>query len=215
MTFSRLPRRLPPFNGFGALMRPYAGRADAHFYLGLVADAQGENQEAVSQYQAALKNNPNDSKRLRQARPHTGQSREARCGGRVSCESRSQLDPIEYRRPFQPGCCPDAAGELQPGLKELAEVLRLHPHDAATHFAWGSRTCTPRESMRPLPASARGCATSRMTPRPTMVWAPRYPSSTSGKTPWRNCAKRCGSSPNYPEAQQLLPSTRALNEDRT
>jgi aerobic-type carbon monoxide dehydrogenase small subunit (CoxS/CutS family) len=37
------------------------GYAVAHFYLGLVADARGETEEAVAQYQAALKNNPNSS----------------------------------------------------------------------------------------------------------------------------------------------------------
>ena len=42
-------------------MRPYAGRADAHFYLGLVADARGATDEAVSQYRLALQNDANNS----------------------------------------------------------------------------------------------------------------------------------------------------------
>ena len=59
--FFETPKTPAAVQRLAGLMRPYAGRADAHFYLGMVADAQGESQEAVSQYQAALKNNPNDS----------------------------------------------------------------------------------------------------------------------------------------------------------
>jgi tetratricopeptide (TPR) repeat protein len=42
------------------LLRPHAGSADAHFSLGLLADAKGETAEAFSQYQAALTNKPDD-----------------------------------------------------------------------------------------------------------------------------------------------------------
>src|SRR5262249_31183928 len=45
-----------------ALLRPYAGRGEAHFYLGLVAEAQEQPQEAIAQYQAALQHDPKDAR---------------------------------------------------------------------------------------------------------------------------------------------------------
>jgi tetratricopeptide (TPR) repeat protein len=45
-----------------ALVRPYAIRGEAHFYLGLIAEAQEQVPGAVAEYQAALRNDPKDAR---------------------------------------------------------------------------------------------------------------------------------------------------------
>ena len=73
--FFETPKPPAAVERLSALLKPFAGRDDAHFYLGMVADARGQDAEALSQYEAALKNNPNNAARLRQARPGLGQGR--------------------------------------------------------------------------------------------------------------------------------------------
>lgn len=116
-----------------ALLRPYANRADAHFYLGLVADAQGDTEEAVSQFQAALKNDPNDSGiylKLGVVLDKAAKFDEAIAYFRRSV----QLAPMNTGARFNLGLALSQRGNYGQGLKELGEVLRLKPHDAATLF---------------------------------------------------------------------------------
>jgi tetratricopeptide (TPR) repeat protein len=134
--FFETPKTPAAVQRIGVLMRPYAERVDAHFYLGLVADAQGENQEAVSQYQAALKNNPNDSKvynKLGLMLDKTG-----KLDGAIAYLQKSvELEPSNTVARFNLGVALMQQGNYSRGLQELGEVLRLHPHDAATHFVMG------------------------------------------------------------------------------
>lgn len=134
--FFETPKTPAALERLGALMRPYAGRADAHFYLGLVADSQGDNQEAVSQYQAALKNNPNDSQvysKLGLLLDKAGQLD----GAIADLQKSVELAPSNTVARFNLGVALMQQGNYARGLQELAEVLRLHPHDAATHFVMG------------------------------------------------------------------------------
>src|ERR1022692_1438146 len=48
-------------------------------------------------------------------------------------------------------------------------------------FAWDSRSCIRKESMRRSRDSAKGSATGRMTRKPIMAWDPHCPCNASGK----------------------------------
>src|SRR5262249_4117419 len=58
--FFKTPKPPVAVERLGALLRSHASSADAHFSLGQLADAQGQTGEALSQYQAALKDKPDD-----------------------------------------------------------------------------------------------------------------------------------------------------------
>ncbi|HSW49404.1 MAG TPA: tetratricopeptide repeat protein, partial [Bryobacteraceae bacterium] len=58
--FVASPKSGPALDRLYALLRPHANSADGRRSLGMVADARGEMAEAVSLYEAALKDNPND-----------------------------------------------------------------------------------------------------------------------------------------------------------
>jgi tetratricopeptide (TPR) repeat protein len=134
--FFETPKAAPAIQRIRALMRPYADRADAHFYLGLAAEAQGDNHEAFDQYQAALKNNPNDSKvynKLGLMLDKAGQLD----GAIAYLEKSVELEPSNTVARFNLGVALMQQGNYNRGLQELGEVLRLHPRDAATDFVMG------------------------------------------------------------------------------
>jgi tetratricopeptide (TPR) repeat protein len=119
-----------------ALMRPYAGRSDAHFYLGLAADAQNETAEAVSQYQAALQNDPSNSAaydKLGVALDKAGRVDEAIAHFRKAVA----LSPMNAAARFNLGTALLQSGKDVPGLRELEEVIRLKPDYAPAYFCVG------------------------------------------------------------------------------
>ena len=119
-----------------SLIRPYANRSDAHFYLGLVANAQGDGQEAISQYQAALKNDPDSSgiyDKLGLVLDRSGKFD----GAIVYFQKAVHLAPTDTDARFNLGVALLQRGNDAQGLRELGEVLRLKPYDAATHFCMG------------------------------------------------------------------------------
>ena len=134
--FFATPKAPAALQRLSGMMRPYAGRSDAHFYLGLLADAQGDNREAASQYQAALKENPNDSNlyyKLGLMLDKAGKLDDALAYLQRSVE----LDPSNTVARFNLGVVLMQQSNYSRGLKELGEVLRIHPHDSATHFVIG------------------------------------------------------------------------------
>lgn len=131
--FFDTPKTAAAVERLRALLRPHANRADAHFYLGLVADAQGDTEEAVSQFQAALKNDPNNSGIYDKLGVILDKA--AKLDGAIAYFQRSvQLAPMNTVARFNLGVALLQRGNDGQGLKELGEVLRLKPHDAATHF---------------------------------------------------------------------------------
>jgi tetratricopeptide (TPR) repeat protein len=201
--FFAAPKTPAAVQRLSGLMRPYAGRADAHFYLGLAADARGENQEALSQYQAALQNNPNDSNlyyKLGLILDKAG-----KLDGAVAYLQKSvELDPSNTIARFNLGVVLMQQSNYGRGLRELGEVLRIHPHDAAAHFVIGfaylytkridEAIASFRQGLRYKPDDAEahyglGSALSIQRNREDAVAELRE-------------ALRL--QPNYPEAQQLL-----------
>jgi len=118
------------------LMRPYANRADAHFYLGLVADARGDAEEAASQYQAALKHDPGNSSVYDKLGLLL--DRAARIDGAIAYLNKAvQLNPMNITARFNLGVAQLQKGNNGEALQELDEVLRLKPDHAAAHFVMG------------------------------------------------------------------------------
>ncbi|HTS31800.1 MAG TPA: tetratricopeptide repeat protein [Bryobacteraceae bacterium] len=119
-----------------ALLRPQAGRADSHFYLGLAADAQGETPEAVAEYRAAIQNDPKNSgafNKLGLVLDKAGKFDES-----ISYLQKSvQLDPMNTVARFNLGVVLMQRGNYGQGLQQLGEVLKLKPHDPATNFCMG------------------------------------------------------------------------------
>jgi len=136
MTFSRLPSRPRPLPGFGRLLRSRSDIHGAHFFLGLAADALGETGEAVAQYRAALKDNPNDSAvytKLGLISESTGKSDEAI----ALFQKAVQLNPANTSARLNLAIKLVQRGNYGQGLKELDVLLRYNPHDAAAHFTMG------------------------------------------------------------------------------
>ena len=120
----------------GAMMRPYSGRADAHLYLGRLASARGDYGEAISQYQAALKNDFNSSGVYDDL--GVAMDRAARYAEAIAYFQKSvQLDPMNATAHFNLGLALLHQGNEIQGLKEAGEALRLKPDYAAAHFCLG------------------------------------------------------------------------------
>jgi len=131
--FFESPKPPAAVEQLGTMMRPYAGRADAHLYLGFVADARGELGEAISQFQAALKKDPNNAgvyNQLGVALSKAGHFDEAIADLQRSVE----LNPMNATARFNLGAVLLQGGKDAQGLKELSEVIRLKPDYAAAHF---------------------------------------------------------------------------------
>jgi tetratricopeptide (TPR) repeat protein len=134
--FFDTPKTAAAVERLGALVRPYANRADAHLYLGLLADARGDAGEAVSQFQAALKNDPNNSGIYDKLGVIL--DRGAKLDGAIAYFQKSvQLNPVNTTARLNLGVALLQRGNDGQGLKELGEVLRLKPDYAAAHFSMG------------------------------------------------------------------------------
>jgi tetratricopeptide (TPR) repeat protein len=131
--FFETPKSAAAVDRLSGLLRPFADRPDAHFFLGMVADARGQDQEAVSQYDAALKNNPGNAAVY--VKLGLVCDRDARFDQATAYFQQAiQLDPTNTTARFNLGVALLQQGKDSQGLKELGEVLRLKPHDPATHF---------------------------------------------------------------------------------
>ena len=134
--FFETPKPPAAVERLSALLMPFADRGDAHFFLGMVADARGQNVEAVSQYEAALKNNPSNAAVY--IKLGLVCDREAKFDQAIAYFQKAlQLDPTNTIARFILGVALLQRGKDSQGLKELGEVLQLKPHDAATHFCMG------------------------------------------------------------------------------
>ncbi len=134
--FFDTPKSAAAVERLRVLVRPYSGRSDAHFYLGLIADARGESGEAISQFRMALENDPNNYgvyDKLGVALAKAGKSEEA-----IACLRKSVgLNATNVTARFNLGATLLQQGSDAQGLKELGEVIRLKPDHAGAHFCMG------------------------------------------------------------------------------
>lgn len=134
--FFRTPKPPAAVERLRALLLPHADLADAHFYLGQVADAQGKPAEAIAQYQAALKVNPNDAAVYNKLGQLSGQA------GKVDAAIASfrksvQLNPVDTGARLNLAIALMDRGNYPQAVKELGELLQVNPNDAAAHFCMG------------------------------------------------------------------------------
>ena len=134
--FFEAPKPAAAVERLSALLRPFAGRDDAHAFLGMVADARGQDVEALSQYETALKNDPNNAALY--VKLGLVWNKEGKFDQAIAYLQKAiQLDPMNTTARFNLGVSLLQRGKDSQGLKQLGEVLRLKPNDAATHFCMG------------------------------------------------------------------------------
>ncbi|HWC98285.1 MAG TPA: tetratricopeptide repeat protein [Candidatus Sulfopaludibacter sp.] len=134
--FFETPKSAAAVERLSRLVAPFAGRGDAHFFLGMIADARGQDAEAVSQYEAARKDTPNNAGVY--IKLGLICDREQKFDQAVGYFQKAiQLDPANTVAHFNLGVALLQHGKDGQGMKELGEVLRLKPHDAPTHFVMG------------------------------------------------------------------------------
>lgn len=134
--FFEQPKSAAALERLHALLRPYSNRGEAHFYLGLLAEAQGQPQEAISQYQAALQHNPKDARVYNKLGLMWGGAGKFDTAI-ASFRKAIQLDPMNTVARFNLGVTLMELEKYDQGIRELREVLRLHPRDSATYFCMG------------------------------------------------------------------------------
>jgi tetratricopeptide (TPR) repeat protein len=201
--FFETPQTPAAVERLGALLRAHADRAEAHLYLGRVADQQGKTDEAVAECQAALKNNPNNAEAYNQLGlilVSTGKLERA-----VGYLQKSvQLDPMYNVYRFNLGVALVQQGNNGQALRELGQVLRLKPNDVPTHLYMGIALLASkrteeailhfREALRFKPDEVQahyglGCALSLQRKREDAI---------------KEVREALRLRPNYPEAQDLL-----------
>jgi tetratricopeptide (TPR) repeat protein len=186
-----------------ALLRPYAGHGETHFYLGLVAEAQGQPQEAIAQYQAALRNDPKDARvynKLGLIWSGAGKFDAAI----ASLRKATQLDPLNTVARFNLGLTLMQLEKYDQGLAELREVLKLHPRDAPTQFCMGFGLLY---SGRPDQAAERFREGLRYKPDDAEAHYGLASALSAGhkrEDAVAELREALRLRPNYPEAQQLL-----------
>jgi len=134
--FFKTPKPAPTVARLRDLLRSRSGIPGEHFLLGLAADALGETGEAVAQYQAALKENPNNStvyNKLGLIAEQAGQFEEA--VGHFQHAIR--LNPLNTDARLNLAIEWMQRGSYGPGFQQLDELLRINPHDSAAHFCKG------------------------------------------------------------------------------
>lgn len=201
--FFTVPKTPAAVQRLGAMMRPYAGRPDAHFYFGLVADAQGNSQEAAAQYQAALQEKPDDSNL------HYKLSVLFDKAGKLDAavaylQKAVELDPSNTVARFNLGVVLMQQSNYSRGLRELGEVLRIHPHDSAALFVTGFAYLYTKRIDESIASFRRG-----LQYKPDDAEAHYGLATALGLQHKRQDAvaelrQALRLQPNYPEAQQLL-----------
>jgi tetratricopeptide (TPR) repeat protein len=134
--FFKTPKPLEAVERLATILRPHANLPEAQFYLGLVADAQGKTEDAVSYYQTALKRNPNDSAVYNKLGLIS--DRAMKFDQAIAQFERSvELNPANTGARFNLGIALMQSGKYNQAVKEFGELLRRNPHDANTHFSMG------------------------------------------------------------------------------
>jgi tetratricopeptide (TPR) repeat protein len=134
--FFESPKPPAAVERLSALLVPFAGRADAHFFLGMVADARGQIVEAAAQYETALNHSPNNAALY--VKLGLVCDKEGKFDQSIAYfQKATRLEPMNTVARFNLGVALSQRGKYSLGLKELGEVLRLQPHDAATHLCMG------------------------------------------------------------------------------
>jgi tetratricopeptide (TPR) repeat protein len=201
--FFDTPKAPPAVERLSALIRPYADRAEAHYYLGLVAGARGDAGEAVAQYQAALKRDPANSGIYE--RLGTIFNRAGKFDAAIAYYQKAvQLAPANTVARFNLGVALLQQGRDSQGLKELGEVLRVKPHDAATHSCMGFAYVYAKKFDEAIPHFREGLRYKPDDPVAHYGLASALAARGSRQDAAAELREALRLRPNYPEAQDLL-----------
>jgi tetratricopeptide (TPR) repeat protein len=201
--FFNSPKAPAAVERLGALMRPYAGRADAHLYLGRLADARGDFGEALSQYQAALKNDPNNSGVYDDI--GLALDKAARYGEAVAYFQKSvHLNPMNATARYNLGRSLVQRGNDAQGLKELGEALRLKPDHAGAHFAMGFAFLNSRRLDEAVARFRGGLRYRPDDPEAHFGLGVALAMQHKGVEAIQELREALRLRPSYPEAQELL-----------
>ena len=134
--FFQAPKPPAAVERLSALLLPFAGRDDAHFFLGMVADARGQVGEAAAQYESALKNSPNNGPLY--VKLGLVYDKEGKFDQSIAYfQKATRLEPMNTVAHFNLGVALLQRGSYSQGLREMEDVLRFQPHDAPAHFCMG------------------------------------------------------------------------------
>lgn len=134
--FFKSPKTPAATQRLRGLLAPHAGRDDAHYYLGLVAEAGGDAAEAAAQFRAAIKHDPGSSAayhKLGVVLLASGKLNEAV----PYLQKAVQLNGGNYNARLNLGVALMERGDYGQALKELGELLQLTPNDAAARSCMG------------------------------------------------------------------------------
>jgi tetratricopeptide (TPR) repeat protein len=154
-TFFDAPKSTAAVDRLAALMRPYAGRSEAHLYLGMLASARGDSSGAISEYMDALKNDPNNSgiyDNLGLAVEKASRLDEA--AGYF--QKAVQLNPMNATARYNLGRLLLQRGNDAQAMKELREALQLKPDHAGAHFCMGFAFMNLRKFDEAIPRFREG-----------------------------------------------------------
>ncbi len=115
------------------MLRERAGKAEAHYYLGLMADHLGETEEAALQYKEALRLDPDYPEpcdAIGLLFVGNGQPDEAI----AFFEKAVRLRPTFTRARCNLGVALESQGKIGPAIEQYREALRLKPNDGEAHM---------------------------------------------------------------------------------
>lgn len=134
--FLSQPKSPEAVEKLAALMQPYAKRDDAHLYLGMLAAARGNYGLAITEYQAALKDDFSNSGVLNNigvAMEKAGRPAEAL----AYYEKAVKLNPENPTARFTLAMAELQRGNQAAGLNELGEAVRIKQDYSDAYFAMG------------------------------------------------------------------------------
>jgi tetratricopeptide (TPR) repeat protein len=201
--FFKSPRPRPAVERLRSLLRGRSDIPGAHFLQGQAADALGEASEAAAEYQAALKESPNNSaiyNKLGLLAESSGQTGEALAHFRKAL----QINPLNTDARLNLAIELVQRSMVDQGIKELQELLRQNPHDAPAHFCLGFAFLSSRRIDEAIAQFSQGLRSQPRDPEARYGLALALAAKQRREEAVREVREALRLRPEYPAAQQLL-----------
>jgi tetratricopeptide (TPR) repeat protein len=201
--FFESPKSPAAVERLSVLLQPFAARGDAHFFFGMVADVRGQNAEAASQYQAALRDNPKNAGAY--IKLGLIRDREAKFDQAIAYFQKAiRLDDMNTVARFNLGVALLQRGKDSQGLRELGEVLRIKPNDAPTHFCIGFAHLYAKKTGEAIASFTHGLRYQPEDAEAHYGLGSAFAEQRRRDDAVRELREAIRLRPNYPEAQALL-----------